>query len=437
MRKKVGWLCMMLMLGCSVAMLGGCREASGNAEQEEMQNRTDTAAANDFEQNLGQEEAVADDVLAPLSEYVSDEDMAAADMWQSCNDAALAKVMRKAKNKEPVTIACIGGSITQGTIAKGQMDDEVSNSSPYAEIFHEWWQKRFPETDVTFVNAGIGGTDSYYGVHRLQKDVLSYEPDLVLVEYAVNDGDSNFYKRSYENLLRNILQSKNSPAVMLLFMAQTNGTSAQNTQVLVGFHYEVPMLSYANCIKNMMESGQYTAKQLSGDEVHPSALGHAIAGEILWKYLNEVYESMDQMEEPKALTCSTLTDERYQNANIMDAASLQPDSLGSFCENAYGQMYPNGWICKEGDGGLTVTMTFQNLGLLYLKTVDGKSGKYDIWIDGECVWSVDADFSGGWGNAITATEVYSSKEAIQHTVEIKKAPDSTENVFQLLGFLTS
>jgi lysophospholipase L1-like esterase len=37
------------------------------------------------------------------------------------------------------------------------------------------------------VNAGIGDTDSQYGALRVQRDVLSYNPDLVVVEFAVND----------------------------------------------------------------------------------------------------------------------------------------------------------------------------------------------------------------------------------------------------------
>lgn len=73
---------------------------------------------------------------------------------------------------EPVTIACIGGSITQGTIAKGTSDDTVGFSRPYADIFREWWETQFPDTEITFVNAGIGGTDSYLGVHRLKHDIL-------------------------------------------------------------------------------------------------------------------------------------------------------------------------------------------------------------------------------------------------------------------------
>ena len=69
--------------------------------------------------------------------------------------------------------------------------------------------------------------------------------------------------------------------------------------------------------------------------------------------------------------------------------------------------------------------------------MDGKSGQFEIYVDGEAVRTIDADFSGGWGNAINGTEVYTSDEAAEHTVTIKKAVDSAGDVFDLLGFLVS
>lgn len=412
-----------LALVLAVALTSACGSENSASSANNIENQTD--------------ETTEVQVLAPLTNYVDDDEFALADQWPSCDDTALARVMRKAQDGNPITIACIGGSITQGTIAAGSMDSTVDNTEPYANIFARWWKERFPSTEVTFINAGIGGTDSYLGLHRVAQDVLAYEPDLVLVEYAVNDASDNFYKRTYENLLRKILLSDSQPAVMLLYMAQTNGATAQGNQVLVGFHYELPMISYANCIKAMMEKEHFTAKDLSGDEVHPSKLGHAITGELLWKYLNNVYEIKDQYEDPVAFTIDPLTDDRYLEAKILDAASIEPDSLGSFCEEKSSDYFPNGWVCKEGDGELKFTLSFRNLGLLYLATTDGKSGIYDIWVDGECVWSINADFSGGWGNAITAKEIYSSKESAEHKVIIKKSPESKADMIKVLGLLIS
>lgn len=171
--------------------------------------------------------------------------------------------------------------------------------------------------------------------------------------------------------------------------------------------------------------------------MHPSAFGHAITGEILWKYLNQVYAQKDTYGEPEEFTADAVTYEAYLDAQILDATNLTPDALGTFEEKSVCQQFPNGWVCESGEGELTVTATFRNLGILYYATVDGKSGQFEIYVDGEAVRTIDADFSGGWGNAINGTEVYTSDEAAEHTITIKKAVDSAGDVFDLLGFLVS
>lgn len=376
-----------------------------------------------------------EDVLSPLTDYVSTEEMSLADMWNSCDDRALAAVMKKASSGGPVTIACIGGSITEGVISSGTDDSAIGFKKCYADIFFEWWENAFPETSFTFINAGIGATDSYLGVHRVQKDVLDYHPDLVLVEFSVNDGSSVIDKRNYDNLVRRILLWEDNPAVMLLFMGQTNGASSQDIHSLIGFNYKLPMVSYINVINHMIEENLYTEQQLSGDVTHPSALGHAIAGEILWKYLNNVYSQWDTFENPAPFSEKAVTNDVYLNSQILDRLSLAPSELGTFTESSIMDIFPNSWSCKEGEGNLTFSMEFERLGLLYYCTTDGMSGQFDVYVDGENVSSLDANFSGGWGNYAAAKEVYAGTMYTEHTVTIKKSPDSSGDCFSLLGIL--
>jgi hypothetical protein len=50
------------------------------------------------------------------------------------------------------------------------------------------FQKTWPQAKFSEINAAIGGTGSDLGVFRLKHDVLDHEPDLLFVEFAVNDG---------------------------------------------------------------------------------------------------------------------------------------------------------------------------------------------------------------------------------------------------------
>ena len=99
------------------------------------------------------------------------------------NNGRLDVVLEKLSQGKEVVIAAIGGSITEGAGASKQEECYVSR-------FVDGLRTRYPEADIKFVNAGIGGTPSTLGVMRYERDVtevLGQNPDLVLVEFAVND----------------------------------------------------------------------------------------------------------------------------------------------------------------------------------------------------------------------------------------------------------
>ena len=121
----------------------------------------------------------------------------------------LKKVMDRAKAGEALNIAFLGGSITQGSLS----------SKPelcYAYHFYEWWKKTFPQADFTYINAGIGGTTSQFGVARAEADLLSKEPDFVIIEFSVNDDSTEHFMETYEGLVRKVYTSKTKPAVLLV-----------------------------------------------------------------------------------------------------------------------------------------------------------------------------------------------------------------------------
>ncbi len=49
----------------------------------------------------------------------------------------------------------------------------------------------FPNAKLDEINAAIGGTGSDLGVFRVKQDVLDQQPDLLFVEFAVNDGGAD------------------------------------------------------------------------------------------------------------------------------------------------------------------------------------------------------------------------------------------------------
>ncbi|MFT5471053.1 MAG: lysophospholipase L1-like esterase [Verrucomicrobiales bacterium] len=92
-----------------------------------------------------------------------------------CNSrGGVANFLAKVESGKAVKVAYLGGSITAAPGWRIQS--------------REWLQARYPDAKIEEIHAAIGGTGSDLGVFRLGQDVLRHEPDLLFVEFAVNDG---------------------------------------------------------------------------------------------------------------------------------------------------------------------------------------------------------------------------------------------------------
>lgn len=348
------------------------------------------------------------------------------------NPARLAAAMKKAQNGEKVTVGVIGGSITQGSSASNQ-------NNCYASLFKKWWEEKFPSAEISFVNAGIGGTNSYLGVHRVDEQLLAHNPDVVIVEFSVNDTDKTMNKYSYDSLVRKILSHETNPAVMLLFTTQENGASLQDVHKEIGAAYDLPMISYREVVYPEVAAGTLDWKLISPDNIHPNDAGHGIIGQVVDRYLNEVYDKLDTItEEPTAFTAEGCTNDYFRNARMLSAADITATASEGFevIENGFYHQFPNNWKTEAG-GTLTFDIECQNFGVFFLCTTNGKSGTYEVYVDGERKGRLEADFTGGWGTYGNTRQIMLAKETAQHTIEIRPAEGSEDKGITILGLMVS
>ena len=349
------------------------------------------------------------------------------------NKARLAKAMKKAANGEDITVGVIGGSITQGSSA-------TDHNNCYAELFHKYWVEKFPQSNVNFVNAGIGGTNSYLGVHRVDTQLLDSKPDAVIVEFSVNDTDKLMNKYSYDSLVRKILNCDSQPAVMLLFTTQEDGTSLWETHKEIGAAYDLPMLSYRAGGYPEVSAGTLDWKDISPDNIHPNDEGHKLIGQLVSRYLDSVYDDLDNIDDSSvAFDTPAYTADYYKEAKMLGASDITPQEISGFEQggnSVYPELFPDNFV-TEGEGYLKFETECKCLGFFYLKKVDGKGGKYDVYVDGERKGTLDADFKGGWGNYGETQQILISKDSEKHTVEIKLAEGSTNTSLTILGIMES
>lgn len=107
------------------------------------------------------------------------------------------------------TIVAFGDSITAGFAVK----------RGFPSFWREQLQEKFPEAKVEMINSGISGDTSRDGLARLDWSVLSYEPDLVTINFGINDSvfdiDVDEFKANLTKMIRRIRAGPDSEILLL------------------------------------------------------------------------------------------------------------------------------------------------------------------------------------------------------------------------------
>lgn len=185
----------------------------------------------------------------------------------------------KAEAGGELTVGFIGGSITQGCLASEE-------AFCFARRVYDWLAERFPQTVFTYINAGVGGTTSHFGAARAGEDLLQYEPDAVIVDFSVNDEPGDFFRETFEGVVRKILGYRSRPAVLILHnIYYDSGKNAEKGHREIADHYGIPQVSVREGAYRAMKEGRYTMAELTPDGLHPNDLGHKLAAEQITAWM--------------------------------------------------------------------------------------------------------------------------------------------------------
>lgn len=340
------------------------------------------------------------------------------------NMTRMANVFNKAKNGEDITVAYIGGSITEGYNA--------GTTEFYAKTCTDLLQGYFPDITVTGVNAGISGTPSLLGNLRLERDVLSSDPDIVFVEFAVNDGQESDYKNAYESLVRTLLTQDKDIAVVLLFTVLDSGYTCQEHMSQIGANYDLPMISVPDSVYTEITEGRMTWQDYSNDQSHPNAYGHKCITDFVDNYYQQVLPVVaENVGEVDKNLPDPVFSAKYMNMHFIDRETMQGVELDGFKEYDTHNSFHNGWMYKGSSGGsIKFSIKCSVLEMVFKAQNSDKYGAADIYVDGEKVKSVDANMSDGWDNPVTAYLI-DDTESAEHTVEIRMEPGDAQAYFVL------
>lgn len=343
----------------------------------------------------------------------------------------LKNLMKRATNGESLVIGFLGGSITQGSLSS-------TPKNCYAYLVYEWWKKSFPNAAFSFVNGGIGGTTSHYGGARAWKDVLCYRPDIVTVDFSVNDDANEFFEETYEGTLRRLLAAPSAPAVVVLNnVFYDTGKNAQDYHNRIADHYGIPHVSIKDTVYPDVESGKIVRADITPDNLHPNDKGHRLVADEICKLLDSIKAEMEEetiageniegkstKTEASVLLPAPLTENAYEHSRLIqiqdNEAILDGFLVDPIEKKGMLDIFKNGWTAAHTNDKISFEIECSCLAVQYRKSVQQPVPKAKAVIDGDEAHAVilDGNFTEDWGDCLYLEPLLHHAEKKVHRIEI-------------------
>lgn len=393
------------------------------------------------------EEPVA--TLAPGSGEQTEEflyqEMLKRSLMSTGNNERIKKAIEKARRGEDVVIAYIGGSITEGA--------NTTDAMCYVTKSYEGFCKVVGTEDTSnihLVNAGMSGTPSALGVIRYERDVIdrfNQKPDIVFIEFSVNDYQEPTDGVAYESMIREIYGAENDPAVVLLFAVFKSRWNMQSNYIPLGNVYKLPMVSILDAVVPALDEEKWlTDEAFFSDEYHPTTYGHMIMADCI----TYMFETIDAMaaDEPFALPKGCYNGNAYEGTQLIDTRITDADveiEAGGFCEvddklggfryDSTRKTFPDNWMhtAESGSDSFKMKIECQSILLIYKSSNSASFGKAEIYVDDKLAATIDGYNAGGWNNPMVA-QICRGKSVKEHTIEIRMAEGNEDKCFSILGF---
>lgn len=186
-----------------------------------------------------------------------------------------------------MNIVCHGHSVPAGYFKT----PVVETFNAYPHLLHRALKEKFPYAVINVIVTAIGGENSEAGAKRFEADVLALHPDVVTIDYALNDRAIGLAcaEAAWRSMITNALQRH--VKVVLLTPTPDTGARLESPADPLSRHaeqirslareYRVGLVDSLAAFKTQAGAGRRLEDFMSQAN-HPNRQGHElVAGELL------------------------------------------------------------------------------------------------------------------------------------------------------------
>lgn len=342
----------------------------------------------------------------------------AADSLDSCGNGIRWHTLLHQKK---LRIGMIGGSVTQGYSAAG------FSPAAYPQLFEKGMRQRGYDAEVFIcAEAGMGSME---GNLLADSQILCHQPDLVVLEFAINETTLRPSVIAFESLLRKLLRQPEPPVVCLLLIRSMNDYSCESFMLPLAEHYGLPCVRLRKGLNPALERGALTWADYGDPESHPNDDGQQLLADCLLHLIDSAHGLPD---EPALPLPPPWLDAPFQSLQYIhpdaDSSAVQ---TGAPIVPRINRSFPAAWQLSSETGGMKIQTECSALLIFYETHHLPEYGACRITIDGEPLNPpvLHSNSIYGWGNAKYVIAVPPAPRAV-HTVIL----EPTEGNFYVLGF---
>ncbi|MDF3059438.1 MAG: hydrolase [Rariglobus sp.] len=299
---------------------------------------------------------------------------------------------RRAQAGEKLGIVFLGGSLTWGAQAT---DPQLTS---YRALTSRRLEERYPRARFRFWDAAIGGTTSQLGAFRLERDVLARKPDLVFLDFTVNDDSVPPVAdrlASYEAIVRKLV-SAGVPVVQAIFAVKKDvlpGAAERPLDVahkIIAQAYGLPSGDAVTLMRAKIAAGEATVDELwdaPPDATHPGDKGYALYAGAVWAAYEKAVAEKQVCRVPETmLHADTYMAVKRVRLSLLDALP-EGWSVGNPHRSAVAfdfvmSRWADDMTIARGVDAKPLRLTVRGTNVLVFGEGTPISGRYEVRVDG-------------------------------------------------------
>ncbi|MDR7045437.1 sialidase-1 [Dyadobacter sp. BE34] len=355
----------------------------------------------------------------------------------------LGNAFDKFRTTKKGTVAFLGGSIT--------------HNPGWRDKTSQYLQEHFPDTQFTFIAAGIPSLGSTPHSMRFSRDVLAKgTPDLLFVEAAVNDRGNGFSEkaqiRALDGILRQMYAANPTANVVMMAFAEpkkNDDYEAGKEPVEVGVHervakyYGAVYINLAKEVYDRIKAGEFTWKYDFKD-LHPSPYGQEIYAQTIKEMLKMESPAAGAIKLPAAMDRFSYEKGSYhklEEAKNLKGFTLDPDWKPKV-KFSTRPGFVNVPMLVSETAGSSLDFEFKGRGVGIAIISGPDAGKITYTIDGKKPQTLDTYTP--WSNQLhlpwylmLADELSAGKHKLHLTISTEKNEKSEGNALRVVHLLVN